>query len=259
MKSIKILVTLLFLGPGILFAGINLDWEYEFDAGSIGNPGHDYRIQSVLVAPSGYIALDLINSFSDLPRGRRVVLLNPDGSQSWISGNLHPDVADEKLTFTHVSKGALSFHIEQFDASRFYMYHSASGAALASIELTTENLVMKVSDAGSGSLKPPGSLFSSTSFYTYGDDDIEGPKTLKRYSLNVTTNLTVVVQSTTGISGTNLLMTWASVLNTLYQIQESSDLSTWVDVGQVISGTGSAMSWSTPIISGSKYYRIVQR
>ena len=58
-------------------------------------------------------------------------------------------------------------------------------------------------------------------------------------------------------SNTNLIFRWQSQVNSSYQLQQSSDLQTWGDVGSLISGNGSILSLtnSTDILSND-YFRL---
>ena len=55
-------------------------------------------------------------------------------------------------------------------------------------------------------------------------------------------------------------MRWDSVAGACYQIQSSSDLTGWADIGVPISGTGAPMSWSAAAVDADgKFYRVVSK
>ena len=70
----------------------------------------------------------------------------------------------------------------------------------------------------------------------------------------------LAVETVNGISGTNFVMRWDSVADARYQVQCSSDLTSWADVGVPVSGTGAAMSWSTAMVDADRnFYRVVSK
>ena len=69
---------------------------------------------------------------------------------------------------------------------------------------------------------------------------------------------TLIVESTSGISGANFVMRWDSESGTNYQVQCSTDLASWLNIGEPISGTGASMSWSSATDDVSEmFYRVI--
>lgn len=129
--------------------GISLAWEYAFDGASVGNPLHTYRISGIKTSPSGAIAIEISNGSSDVPRERRVVLLNKDGTQQWISANLWPELDEGAIIrFLHVSGDSFIFRSgvgggegdweEAAGPSTVYMYHSKATPVFTSTILEGE-------------------------------------------------------------------------------------------------------------------------
>lgn len=60
-----------------------------------------------------------------------------------------------------------------------------------------------------------------------------------------------------GINGNNFSVIWTSVLDTEYQIQMSSDLEEWRNIGHPITGTGSSITWSDSLSRSNSFYRVI--
>jgi hypothetical protein len=241
--------------------GISLAWEYTFDGASVGNPLHTYSINGVKTSPSGAVAIYISNDVPDDPEERRVVLLNKDGTQKWVSANLmtEPPPNWEVIKFLHVSENSIIFaYGDEETPITVCMYNSKATPVFTSTTLESEVVDTRdnLTEYPRFSLiNTPTSFFSLKKGSTYPD----GYSSLKKYSLDVVSTQVVVAQTASGVSGSNLVLKWSSGVNTQYQVQESDDLSTWSDIGSPITGTGSMMSWSAPITTATKFYRITQQ
>lgn len=61
-----------------------------------------------------------------------------------------------------------------------------------------------------------------------------------------------------GFTGDNYVMSWSTSAGKNYQIQSSVDLETWEDVGLVLTGNGSTMTWANAIVDSQCYYRVIE-
>jgi hypothetical protein len=59
-----------------------------------------------------------------------------------------------------------------------------------------------------------------------------------------------------GMSGENFTLSWKSQVGVVYQIQSSTDLSAWIDVGSPLTGTGSEMTWANAVTTNKFFYRV---
>jgi hypothetical protein len=60
-----------------------------------------------------------------------------------------------------------------------------------------------------------------------------------------------------GITGENFMIRWSSESGVQYQIQKSTDLASWEDIGMPITGNGIEMQWAEPFEGDSVFYRLV--
>ena len=56
----------------------------------------------------------------------------------------------------------------------------------------------------------------------------------------------------------NFVLNWDSSSGTDYQIQSSTDLTNWVNVGSSIVGTGETMTWANHVTNSQAFYRVVE-
>lgn len=111
------------------------------------------------------------------------------------------------------------------------------------------------------------SVFPPNTFYTVGDPpDFMGGALMnslgtiiRKYALNTLSANPLVVASESGANGNNFVIRWQSTVNVNYQVQESVNMAGWTDVGQALTGNGTQLSYSTPLGTGNKFYRIIQR
>lgn len=61
-----------------------------------------------------------------------------------------------------------------------------------------------------------------------------------------------------GFTGDNYVMSWSTSAGKNYQIQSSVDLEAWEDVGLVLTGNGSTMTWANAIVDSQCYYRVIE-
>jgi len=64
---------------------------------------------------------------------------------------------------------------------------------------------------------------------------------------------------TAGIEDSNFKLSWNSVPGSSYQIQSSTDLTNWVNVGETIIGTGSPMTWGNSISNSNSFFRVQKK
>ena len=61
-----------------------------------------------------------------------------------------------------------------------------------------------------------------------------------------------------GFNQDNFVLNWDTSSGTEYQIQSSTDLTNWVNVGSAIVGTGESMTWANHITNSQAFYRVVE-
>ena len=65
-------------------------------------------------------------------------------------------------------------------------------------------------------------------------------------------------QTSSGFNQDNFVLNWNSSSGTEYQIQSSTDLTNWVNVGSSIVGTGETMTWANHVTNSQAFYRVVE-
>lgn len=60
-----------------------------------------------------------------------------------------------------------------------------------------------------------------------------------------------------GISNSNYVISWNSEPDFSYQIQSSSNLTNWTNVGSPITGTGAPITWSSSLGQSNNFFRII--
>lgn len=64
--------------------------------------------------------------------------------------------------------------------------------------------------------------------------------------------------SSSGFLGENYVLNWESSAGSHYQIQTSTDLTNWVDIGEPLTGTGQRMSWANHITNSQSFFRVLE-
>ena len=76
---------------------------------------------------------------------------------------------------------------------------------------------------------------------------------------NTNVNQNVLSSHTSsGFNQDNYVINWDSSSGAQYQIQSSTDLTNWVDVGSALIGTGDMMTWANHVTNSQAFYRVVE-
>ena len=81
---------------------------------------------------------------------------------------------------------------------------------------------------------------------------------LKKYRLE-STGTTLSHNISSGINGNNFILNWDSELNAQYQIQSSTTLTNWIDIGGILTGTGERMTWANSLTNSKSFYRVIKK
>ena len=106
-------------------------------------------------------------------------------------------------------------------------------------------------------------VFKGNSFVTWvlGSGDFESAHVaLRKYSLPSDSSLEIAVLGASGVSENNIVLSWAGEPDSSYKIQESQDLvsESWTDTGVILTGIDDQMTWSAPLNTEQKFYRVVE-
>lgn len=260
-------------------AQIQLKWEYRPDPETILGPNpqpgsgpSEFVIREQLTSPSGYVLLALQGRWQyTMPLAEKLVLLDPQGNATWISEDLptlvgapssYPTTSSIKLMHAgpdaatvFVSSGGMSD-----SPSVLLIYNKNASPQVNHHQLSSEDLDtygMPSSSLTAG--------FNDTTFYTLvvdSDGIMPGMGrnvAIRKYGLTVSPQPEIVIPSESGVEDRNLILRWQGASGIRYQVQQSTSLSDWSDLGQPIDGNGSTLSWSQAISAPAKFFRIVQR
>ncbi|RYD33055.1 MAG: hypothetical protein EOP87_11725 [Verrucomicrobiaceae bacterium] len=280
MKSALVLLAALTL---VSHAQIELKWEYRPDPETFlgpnpqpgGDPltsGSEIYIDRYLTSPSGFTLLSVEGRWrSAMEETEKLVLLDPQGNEVWISANLSTVVAGPfgvSVKLIHAGPDAAVASVSEsseFGTGSLLIYNKHASPQVNLLLLEGENFAKASStmnDDPSRSLQTAG--FTGTTFYSLVKDTEGGGIggdfiALKKYGLPVSSQPEIVIPNESGVEDKNLVLRWQSAAGVRYQIQQTTTLTTWADVGQPIDGNGTTLSWSQAISLPAKFFRIVQR
>ena len=85
----------------------------------------------------------------------------------------------------------------------------------------------------------------------------DGNLKLLKY-VNTNNNTVITSHQSAGFNQDNFVLNWNSSSGAQYQIQSSTDLTNWVDVGSALIGTGDMMTWANHVTNSQAFYRVVE-
>ena len=62
-----------------------------------------------------------------------------------------------------------------------------------------------------------------------------------------------------GFQGLNYVISWQSDVGDSYQIQSSTSLTNWLDIGTPLIGTGAPLSWANAMTNSESFYRVIKK
>jgi hypothetical protein len=110
----------------------------------------------------------------------------------------------------------------------------------------------------------PGSFVSSnlkSCVYIAGQSEIAGGlitnSVIKKWSFGADNSPETAPVLFSGVNGENAIVSWRSNVGSQYQVQKSTDLESWSDIGLPITGTGEQMNYSEANLGEQLYLRII--
>ena len=85
----------------------------------------------------------------------------------------------------------------------------------------------------------------------------DGNLKLLKY-VNTNSNTIITSHHAAGFNQDNFVLNWDTSSGKEYQIQSSTDLTNWVNVGSAIVGTGESMTWANHVTNSQAFYRVVE-
>lgn len=253
-------------------AQIQLAWQYDFDTSRADNPTHTFSIEQIRTSESNYCLVEYRSSESESPREHRLVLLNPVGEEIWVSDNIHTTYSGEDDDFAFVEilqigAGTTTvgvFYLEDSATNEFreaiYRFEQNKAPNLQIFELSQGEFPATFRNSPESSLltflTPTSKLGEGGFFTTVGPSDIDPPLSVRRYVFGPAPTVSIV--TTGGVSSGSAILVWESETGASYQIQTSTNLTTWSNIGGVIIGSGSQQTWASETQTASAYFRVVR-
>ena len=102
---------------------------------------------------------------------------------------------------------------------------------------------------------------SKSCVYTVDYSDIAGGvirnSVIKKWSFGADNSPETAPVLFSGVNGENAIVSWKSNVGSQYQVQKSTDLESWSDIGLPITGTGEQMNYSEANLGEQLYLRII--
>ena len=102
---------------------------------------------------------------------------------------------------------------------------------------------------------------SKSCVYTEGASETAGGliinSVIKKWSFGADNSPDTAPVLFSGVNGENAIVSWKSNVGSQYQVQKSTDLESWSDIGLPITGTGDQMNYSEANLGEQLYLRII--
>ena len=268
---------------------IQLAWQYDFDASQATNSSHDFVISSIRTNAANYTLAEYRSAEDQTPLEQRFVLLNPAGTQIWLSEDIFATYGGggSEFIFTEIQQvgqgtvtvGLLHESNEELGFLETVLrFDQNTDPQVTRIDLDPNEFfaLQRVDELDFGvdpnygynsettesiTFDVPASRSGSNGFFTTlsTNPDQFDPNSIRRYIFSATPPLNIV--TTVGVSLGSAILTWEGESGASYQVQTTTDLadsSSWTDVGTVISGNGTTQTWTSELQTASTFFRIVQ-
>ncbi|WAC18409.1 hypothetical protein OVA24_14335 [Luteolibacter sp. SL250] len=280
MKSALLLLISLTL---VSNAQVELKWEYRPVAETFlgpnpqpnGDPltsGSEIFISRYLTSPSGYTLLSVEGRWkSVMEETEKLILLDPQGNEVWMSADLGAMFSGPvgiSIRLIHAGPDAAVASVSEssdFGSGNLVIYNKHANPQMNVLTLSGESFSKgssTMNDDPSRAFQTAG--FNGSTLYSLVKDPDAGPIggdfiALKKYALTLSNQPEIVIPNESGVENKNLVLRWQSAVGVRYQIQQSTNLSLWEEVGQPVDGTGAVLSWSQAVSLPAKFFRVVQR
>lgn len=249
MKKINTLLAGLLISILSVNAQLIVQWESDLSNVLTNNNLLDSDVLDITEFPAGEIILLTQPSYTNIG----IIILDNEGSllaQGGIETSEH--IYDEISVAANVSIKNFIIRYSEWSHNNFLLC-SVSNSTIISEYIGKEAPDYPGYDAPyRAGIFEMGHVFNDpATFYDYSHTN----SVLRKYRLGSTqTSLAGGVYS--GQENDNYIISWKSTVGEQYQIQSSSDLSTWQNIGNPISGTGVRLHWANPIETNTFFYRV---
>tara|TARA_E500000178_G_C16926605_1_gene709704 strand:- start:70 stop:789 length:720 start_codon:yes stop_codon:yes gene_type:complete len=232
----------LFLFSFSVQAGVTLDWEI--------NILEKINIYESEFYSDVYMRIFKLNNNNALiqasllnPSAEKVFILN--GEDGSIIDSFDVEYGFSQLTL--FSEGNFAYMFNEVTIIHFIN----ENGLYETLRITNNNLVFD-----GGAIYQQG---VSDVLYTYSETTNGYASALYKYTITSDNSSPVLnAQTSSGFSQDNFVLNWDSSSGTEYQIQSSTDLTNWVNIGSAIVGTGESMTWANHVTNSQAFYRVVE-
>ena len=252
MRIRTVLTIFCLMGPSLNASASQplLEWEYEVNAGAMlfgSTLAGGFEGDTPVLSQDGMCAMifSIRNQLLNAPSNLYVLaVLGKNGQLVWrgLMGAIVPRVV-------FLSEDCLVFQIS-----------TQEGTAFSSVPLKTVRITGRGSgfvDIGTMTAGEWQATTSSRSFLTYTRSPIPDGAQLMVKKWRIPRNEVELAPSTFGLEDNNLVISWPTTVGHTYQVQRSSDLQAWEDVGLALTGNDTIMSYSQPSTAERIFLRVV--
>ena len=257
----KKIVALLLLSFSVQ-AGVTLDWEIEFPETvfplhneELGYEQFEYGYLKTLGNGNLFFSISTHHNHPLHPQHKFYVIDKDDGSITYIM-----TLTSNPTHIKFFPDGCFSLQVDvagNGDESVHYFYPDSNNS-YQNIVLNTEwDNESRNDNADSAT-----TLTSYSHTYIYNQDATGNwpykPQIRKYTITSDNPTPTLSAQTSSGFNQDNYVINWDSSSGAQYQIQSSTDLTNWVDVGSALIGTGDMMTWANHVTNSQAFYRVVE-
>ncbi len=229
-----------------------LQWEYEVDPNLFQKGSRIIGYRSSSSYPRSNFAGGCAASYQcQTATGETfhaLLVLRPDGSLNWF--NVQRDASN----------------IVQFNQN--CLVYSDSRRSFFSVRLDTGNIseaperldVMAPPELRSSGEITQGQARDAQTFFIYTrsssfNDDPPPKAVIQKWAIPTTSPQ--LAGSSFGIDDGNLIISWPAAAGHTYQVQRSTDLESWENIGVALTGNGTTMSYAQPSNADKVFLRVV--
>ena len=228
-----------------------LEWEYEVNASAMlfgSRIAGGFENNTPVLSEDGMTAFvfSISNEFRpDVGIIHVIAVLDVHGSLVWrgLIGGAVPRV-------NFLNQDVLVYEIPGFSPARF------STIPLKTVSVTGRGGAQLEGAEGMDA----GALMTSSStrsFLTYTPNPIPDGMSLAIKKWTIAREETVLAPSTFGLEDGNLIISWPTAAGQTYQVQRSTDLESWENIGVALTGNGTTMSYAQPSNADKVFLRVV--
>ena len=255
MRLLAALTIFGFMGPSLNASASQpqLEWEYEVEVQSLV-PGATlsggFENSTPVLSPDGMCAMIFsiqIQFGGPSPSTLYVIaVLNEEGLPVWrgVTGSSAP-------TVIHLTKESLVYRAVV----------GPGGIRFFTVPLETVTLMEpatgRLEDTDGMAAYALQTSSSATSFLSYTGNPIPDgmPLVIKKWT--IPREEVDLVASFFSLEDGNLILSWPTTAGEIYQVQRSTDLESWENIGVTLTGNGTTMSYSQPSTAEKVFLRVV--